>query len=239
MITSLSQMALPGIPWGVAATALVGGRPTCCSFPKEETNNWWTRRKSFKSRATPDPIQVLKRNAKVHLWMAISNHVPRNRLVRVDRSVGRTFTQLSIFLRVSHIINRYIVYLPTIYSFINSFIFLLKSFMFQLLAIGLVFLFFCSLLEIRFKTVQYLVFHITHLYLQTWHAFAVTSGGVSAEKAGLNAAPTWAWNCSRIKCPGNSGSGTLANRMTTSYKEKGKSGPLKSDRSGVGCTNKW
>ena len=58
--------------------------------------------------------------------------------------------------------------------------------------------------------------HCLRTHLQTWHALAVTSGGVSAEKAGRSAAPTWAWNCSRMRCPGNSGSGTLAKRMITS-----------------------
>lgn len=72
--------------------------------------------------------------------------------------------------------------------------------------------------------------------LHTWQAAAVTWLGVSSVKAGRSAAPTWkhslitllikcrcvrshtwAWNCSNMTCPGNSGSGTVENLVMTSW----------------------
>lgn len=51
--------------------------------------------------------------------------------------------------------------------------------------------FFCAAYHAKKKVFQR-VYHLRDFWLSTlaWHAFAVTSGGVSGAKAGLSAAPT-------------------------------------------------
>ncbi len=44
-----------------------------CNFVNEDTNNWWTLRRSFKSLATPLPIQALHTaQAAAVTWLAVS-----------------------------------------------------------------------------------------------------------------------------------------------------------------------